>query len=110
MHCKPRGRAACIARASTALRHDPVPHLGGASLEDITWSPVSGFKGLENDVVIVAGITDIEADWHRGIAYVGMSRARTRLHVIVHEDCDERRRERESAWRERQESDEERVL
>jgi len=92
------------------LTEDVVPHLGNASLEDITWSPVSGFKGLENDVVIVAGVTDIEADWHRGIAYVGMSRARTRLHVIIHEDCDEKRREREGEWRERQESDVEMLL
>ena len=42
------------------------------------WSIVSGFKGLENDVVILAALTDIETDWHRGVAYVGMSRARTR--------------------------------
>lgn len=42
-------------------------------------------------VVVVAGVTDIEADWHRGIAYVGMSRARTRLHVIIQEDCDGKR-------------------
>ena len=80
------------------LTEDDVPHLGSASLEDIAWSPVSGFKGLENDVVIVAGVTDIEADWHRGIAYVGMSRARTRLCVIIHEDCDGKRREREVEW------------
>jgi len=53
---------------------------------------VSGFKGLENDVVILAALTDIETDWHRGVAYVGMSRARTRLHVVIHEDCDGKRR------------------
>jgi hypothetical protein len=43
---------------------------------DITWSIVSGFKGLENDDVILAGLTDIDDDWYRGVAYVGMSRAR----------------------------------
>ena len=41
------------------------------------WSIVSGFKGLENDVVILAALTDIETDWHRAEADVGMSRART---------------------------------
>ena len=60
------------------LSEDDVPHLGSASLQTITWSIVSGFKGLENDVVILAALTDIETDWHRGVAYVGMSRARTR--------------------------------
>ena len=76
----------------------------------ITWSIVSGFKGLENDVVILAGLTDIETAWHRGVAYVGMSRARTRLHVVIHEDCDEKRREREEEWRGRVDSDVEMLL
>jgi hypothetical protein len=58
------------------LSEDHVPHLGSASLQTITWSIVSGVKGLENDVVILAALTDIETDWHRGVAYVGMSRAR----------------------------------
>ena len=47
--------------------HD-VPHLGSTSLDDITWSIVSGFKGLENDVVILAALTNIETDWHQGVA------------------------------------------
>ena len=49
------------------LTEDDVPHLGTATLQSITWSTVSGFKGLENDVIIVAGLTDIESDWHRGV-------------------------------------------
>jgi superfamily I DNA/RNA helicase len=92
------------------LTEDDVPHLGTATLQSITWSTVSGFKGLENDVIIVAGLTDIESDWHRGVAYVGMSRARTRLHVVIHEDCDEKRREREEEWRGRVDSDVEMLL
>jgi hypothetical protein len=55
-------------------------------------------------------LTDIESDWRRGVAYVGMSRARTRLHVIIHEDCDEKRRVREEEWRERADSDVEMLL
>jgi hypothetical protein len=77
-----------VALKPRRLTEDDVPHLGTATLQSITWSTVSGFKGLENDVIIVAGLTDIESDWHRGVAYVGMSRARTRLHVLIHEDCD----------------------
>ena len=30
-------------------------------------APPSGFKALENDVVILAALTDIETDWHRGV-------------------------------------------
>jgi len=44
------------------LSEDAIPHLGSASLQTITWSIVSGFKGLENDVVILAALTDIETD------------------------------------------------
>ena len=69
-----------------------------------------GFKGVENDVVIVAGVTNTEPDWHRGIAYVGMSRARTRLHVSINENYEQRRREREVEWRARGKSDAEMVL
>ena len=92
------------------LSEDDVPHLGSASLQYVTWSIVSGFKGLENDVVIVAGLTDIETDWHRGVAYVGMSRARTRLHVVIQDDCDGKRREREVEWEARGDIDVEMLL
>jgi ATP-dependent exoDNAse (exonuclease V) alpha subunit len=61
-------------------------------------------------VVILAGLTDIDDDGYRGVAYVGMSRARTRLHVIIREDCDEKRREREVEWEARGESDVEMLL
>jgi len=41
-------------------RHRPTrPNLRPAP-KDPTWSIVSGFKGLENDVVILAALTDIE--------------------------------------------------
>ena len=48
--------------------------------------------------VVLVGVTDVEADWHRGVAYVAMSRAGRRLHVIIHEDCDGKRREGEGKW------------
>lgn len=46
---------------------------------------------------------------HR-VAYVGMSRARTRLHVVIHEDCDKMRRERKEERRGRVDSDVEMLL
>ena len=61
-------------------------------------------------MVILAGLTDIDDDWYRGVAYVGMSRARTRLHGIIHEDCDAKRREREVEWEARGEGDVEMLL
>jgi hypothetical protein len=92
------------------LTEEHVPALGTSSLEQITWSVVSGFKGLENDVVILVGVKDIDGDWHRGVTYVGMSRARTRLHVIIREDCDEKRQQRMKEEQEKQNSDVEMLL
>ena len=92
------------------LSEDDVPHLGSASLQYVTWSIVSGFKGLEKDVVILVGVKDMDGDSHRGVTYVGMSRARTRLQVIIREDCDEKRQQRMKEEQERQNSDVEMLL
>jgi hypothetical protein len=66
-----------------------------------TWATVSSFKGLENDVVVLAGLDDIDDDWWRSVAYVGMSRARYRLVTILHAECEARRQERFEAEVER---------
>lgn len=73
----------------------------GATPGFTTWSLVSGFKGLENDVVVLVGIENIVDPWWRGVTYVGMSRARVRLYVLLHADCDEVRCERLRAETER---------
>ena len=58
------------------------------------WSTVSGFKGLESDVIILVGVENIINDWWRAICYVGMSLARSRLYVVLSSECEEMRRER----------------
>ena len=78
--------------------------LGIWTLTETIWSTVSGFKGLENHVVVLFGAKDIDDDWRPGVAYVGMSRARPRLDVFIRQDCDENRREREMSLAERQNS------
>ncbi len=87
------------------LDDDMVPLLGSTALEHITWSTASGFKGLENDVVILAGVDDLEKDWSRGVVYAGMSRARTRLYVLLSEPCEEERQRRTPAQRDQRPSD-----
>ena len=76
------------------LTESDVPSLGTTTLQQITWSTVHSFKGLENDVVVLVGVRDIEKDRHRSVSYVGMSRARTRLHVILTAGCEATRRQR----------------
>jgi hypothetical protein len=76
------------------LQEETTRILGTDSLRHVTWSTVSGFKGLENDVIVLVGVRDIESAWGRAIAYVGMSRARVRLFVISHVSCDSLRNAR----------------
>jgi hypothetical protein len=69
------------------LADENVVALGKRELEQPTWSLVSGFKGLENDVVILVGVADIESPWWRSVTYVGLSRARVRLFLLINERC-----------------------
>ena len=70
------------------LREQDVTLLGTDRLSCLSWAVVSGFKGLENDVIVLVGVENIEDDWWRAVTYVGMSRARGRLYVISHSECE----------------------
>lgn len=87
-----------------------MPALGTTALEHITWSTTSGFKGLENDAVILVGVKGVEKAWSGGVVYVGMSRARTRLYLILTDECNEERQRRLRARQERRSSDIEMLL
>jgi hypothetical protein len=76
------------------LREQDVPLLGTERLTQLTWSVTSGFKGLENDVIILVGVEDIETSWWKAVNYVAMSRARARLWVLIRADCEELRNDR----------------
>ena len=88
-----------------SLTESDTPLLGTPQLEHITWSTVSGFKGLENDVVILAGVKDARQRWWRAVVYVGMSRARSNLHVILEEECNKARQRNPSGEHESGSSD-----
>jgi hypothetical protein len=51
----------------------------------ISYCTVSAFKGLENDFIVLTDIEDLETEWWRSVIYVGMSRARVGLHLLLHE-------------------------
>ncbi|WP_444898359.1 NERD domain-containing protein [Microbulbifer sp. VAAC004] len=46
---------------------------------------ISAFKGLEADVIILTDINDFESDWWKSVLYVGMSRARVELVILLPE-------------------------
>ena len=53
---------------------------------DIRVSSIHRFKGLESKVVIIAGIHQVDAEWLSHVFYVGASRARTYLVLLVKEE------------------------
>lgn len=50
-----------------------------------TYCSVSSFKGLENDLIVLTDIENLSAEWWRAVIYVGMSRARAGLYVLLQE-------------------------
>lgn len=49
----------------------------------VTFCSISAFKGLENDIIILTDIEGLETDWQKSVIYVGMSRARIGLHLLL---------------------------
>jgi hypothetical protein len=60
---------------------------GRNSPEAFTVATISGFKGLENDIIVLTDISRIQdSDWRRALLYVGMTRPRTKLFVLITKD------------------------
>ena len=74
------------------LRQDNFSNFSNGSAT--MWAVVSGFKGLENDVIVLVGIEDVDNEWWQAVCYVGMSRARTRLYVLLTKECEMIRKQR----------------
>lgn len=55
---------------------------GGVS---VRYASVHAFKGLEAPAIILTDIEGIDDEQAKALLYVGMSRARVRLHVLMHE-------------------------
>lgn len=86
----PRGASACCA-ASVA---DPplvqatrknVWEIATGKFGAISYCSVSSFKGLENEFIVLTDIEDLDTEWWRSVIYVGMSRARVGLHLLLAE-------------------------
>ncbi|MFN0019486.1 MAG: NERD domain-containing protein [Pirellulaceae bacterium] len=71
--------------------------VGSTLLNQITYCTVSSFKGLENDFVILTDVDEVTPEWWKGVVYVGMSRARIGLYLLINDKlrplCDERRKD-----------------
>lgn len=82
-------------RESLIVRHPPeigkaichVEDAAACSPDAISASTISGFKGLENEIIILTDVPALEplTDWGRAVLYVGMTRARSKLFMLVDE-------------------------
>lgn len=65
------------------LTSQNIPQFATGDLSSITFCSVSTFKGLENDFILLTDVEDLDSEWWRSVIYVGMSRARVGLHLIL---------------------------
>ncbi|WP_375428433.1 NERD domain-containing protein [uncultured Sphingomonas sp.] len=82
-----RNEESCIARHPLDVGKVTVPVADralGRGDGAITYGTVSGFKGLESDVVVLTDLDEGPNDaWSRAVLYVGMTRARSKLFALV---------------------------
>ena len=57
--------------------------------DEIAFSTIQAFKGMESPAIIIVGIDAVDNDWMRTTLYVGMSRAKSSLTLMIHEDARE---------------------
>lgn len=61
---------------------------GGAREPDrLEYSTVHAFKGLERRIVILIDVDSVEGDRYQSLLYVGMSRARGHLYLLMKDEC-----------------------
>lgn len=83
-------RADALSCAASQARDQPGWHFasyreGPSDSVSIRYSSVHAFKGLEAAAVVLTDIEGIEDDQAKALLYVGMSRARIQLHLMMHE-------------------------
>jgi hypothetical protein len=76
------------------LNDDLASRFADRQPDTITFCTISGFKGFENDFIILTEIDDLISERGRALAYVGMTRARAKLVVLLSPQADEIRLQR----------------
>ncbi len=49
----------------------------------IAFSTIQAFKGLENTIIVLTGFDDLETEENQRLLYVGISRARLKLYILL---------------------------
>ena len=58
----------------------------GESVSAVRYASIHSFKGLEASAVIITDVEHIDDEQSKALLYVGMSRARVRLHILMNEN------------------------
>ena len=66
-----------------------ISHAESDRLDKIRFSTVAGFKGLESEAVLLTGFDDLKDLSTLSLLYVGASRARALLGLVLDERCRE---------------------
>jgi hypothetical protein len=64
----------------------------------ISYCSVSSFKGLENDFIVLTDIENLDSGWWKSVMYVGMSRARIGLYLLLNQTLKAPYEERLRSW------------
>ncbi len=73
-----------VVNSYSNLNLSPIRKNQGGS---ISYASIHAFKGLESPVIIITDIEHLEDERAQSLLYVGMSRARVRLCMLMHERC-----------------------
>lgn len=68
------------------IRFSPITDYGLQDKNTIFYSTVHAFKGLESPVIILTDVHAIKTDYDRSVIYIGMSRAKSYLLLLAHEN------------------------
>jgi hypothetical protein len=84
-----RGDDASCARTASdnlaGIRLAPIRKVNDS--QTIPFVSIHAFKGLEAAAVVITDIQSLDDERSRALLYVGMSRARIRLYMLMHESC-----------------------
>lgn len=77
--------AGCASTSSIGVKLAPIRDVKDG--HTIPFTSIHAFKGLEAPAVIITDIEALDDERSRALLYVGMSRARVRLFLLMHERC-----------------------
>ena len=79
--------SSCAGNASSSIGVRLAPIRQVQDGQTIPFASIHAFKGLEAPAVIITDINSLNDERSRALLYVGMSRARIRLFMLMHESC-----------------------